>query len=220
MKRNNHYHKLEEFIPMEKDRNKPHKELQPLPARYDSDDMAAALEVLKKGGIILYPTDTVWGIGCDATNAEAVKKIYELKQRTDSKSMLALVGSAGELQQTVETVPEAAWMLIDAAVNPLTIIYDHPRGLAANLLAEDGSAGIRITGEVFSSTLCRRLRRPLVSTSANISGDKTPRTFSEISKDIIDGVDYVVKYRRDDNTRHTTSNIIKVSDSGVIKIIR
>ncbi len=134
--------------------------------------------------------------------------------------MLALVGSAGELQQTVETVPEAAWMLIDAAVNPLTIIYDHPRGLAANLLAEDGSAGIRITGEVFSSTLCRRLRRPLVSTSANISGDKTPRTFSEISKEIIEGVDYVVKYRRDDNTRHTASNIIKVSDSGVIKIIR
>ncbi len=111
-------------------------------------------------------------------------------------------------------------MLIDAAVNPLTIIYDHPRGLAANLLAEDGSAGIRITGEVFSSTLCRRLRRPLVSTSANISGDKTPRTFSEISKEIIEGVDYVVKYRRDDNTRHTASNIIKVSDSGVIKIIR
>ena len=220
MKRSNNYPKLKEFIPMEKDRNKPQRVHEPSAARYDSDDMAAALEVLKKGGIILYPTDTVWGIGCDATNAEAVKKIYELKQRTDSKSMLALVGSAGELQQTVETVPEAALMLIDAAVNPLTIIYDHPRGLAANLLAEDGSAGIRITGEVFSSTLCRRLRRPLVSTSANISGDKTPRTFSEISKEIIEGVDYVVKYRRDDNTRHTASNIIKVSDSGVIKIIR
>lgn len=205
---------------MEKDRTKPQKAHEPSAARYDSEDMAAALEVLKKGGIILYPTDTVWGIGCDATNAEAVKKIYELKQRTDSKSMLALVGSAGELQQTVETVPEAAWMLIDAAVNPLTIIYDRPRGLAANLLAEDGSAGIRITAEVFSSTLCRRLRRPLVSTSANISGNKTPRTFSEISKEIIEGVDYVVKYRRDDNTRHTASNIIKVSDSGVIKIIR
>lgn len=159
---------------MEKDRIKPQKEHQPSPERYDSEDMVTALDVLKKGGIILYPTDTVWGIGCDATNAEAVKKIYELKQRTDSKSMLVLVGSAYELQQTVENVPEAAWMLIDAAVNPLTIIYDHPRGLAGNLLAEDGSAGIRITGEIFSSTLCRRLRRPLVSTSANISAARHP----------------------------------------------
>lgn len=188
--------------------------------RYAADDMSAALEVLKKGGIILYPTDTIWGIGCDATNEEAVKRIFQLKKRTDSKSMLVLVGSAGELQNRVKSIPEAAWMLIDAAVNPLTIIYDNPIGLAPNLLAEDGSAGIRITTELFSNTLCRRLKRPLVSTSANISGTKTPRTFHEIDTEIVNGVDYVVKYRQNDNARHQASNIIKVSDSGVIKIIR
>lgn len=188
--------------------------------RYDALDMNSALEVLKRGGIILYPTDTVWGIGCDATNQEAVRRIYDLKQRTDSKSMLVLVGSEGELQRTVEEVPEAAWMLIEAAVNPLTIIYDRPKGVAADLLAEDGSLGIRITKELFSRTLCQRLRHPLVSTSANVSGKKTPATFSEIDEEIINGVDYVVQYGRSDNTRHKPSNIIKVSDTGVVKVIR
>lgn len=188
--------------------------------RYDAADMAEALATLNRGGIILYPTDTVWGIGCDATNAEAVKRIYELKKRADSKSMLMLVGSEGELQRTVEQVPETAWMLIEAAVNPLTIIYDKPKGVAENLCAEDGSIGIRITGELFSRTLCQRLRRPLVSTSANVSGKKTPRTFSEIDDEILQGVDYVVKYGRYDKTPHKPSNIIKVSDNGVIKVIR
>lgn len=188
--------------------------------RYEREDMAQALEVLKKGGIILYPTDTIWGIGCDATNEEAVKKIYDLKQRSDSKSMLVLVGSEGELQRNVEEVPEAAWMLIETAVNPITIIYDRPKGIARNLLAEDGSAGIRITSELFSRTLCNRLRRPIVSTSANISGKKTPVTFSEIDEDIKKGVDYIVRFRQNDISRHKSSNIIKVSDSGIIKIIR
>lgn len=188
--------------------------------RYDAADMAEALATLNRGGIILYPTDTVWGIGCDATNAEAVKRIFQLKKRADSKSMLVLVGSEGELQRTVENVPETAWMLIEAAVNPLTIIYDRPKGLAANLLAEDGSVGIRITDELFSRTLCQRLRRPLVSTSANVSGKKTPRIFSEIDDEILQGVDYVVKYGQNDTTAHKPSNIIKVSDSGVIKVIR
>lgn len=188
--------------------------------RYEAEDMAQAVEVLKRGGLVLYPTDTVWGIGCDATNSEAVKRIYELKQRVDSKSMLVLVGSEGELQRTVETVPDAAWMLIDAAVKPLTIIYDHPKGVAPELLAEDGSMGIRVTGELFSKTLCQRLRRPLVSTSANISGHKTPRNFAEIEDEIKNGVDYVVKYRRNDSTPHKSSDIIKVSDSGVVKVIR
>lgn len=188
--------------------------------RYDASDMAEALATLKRGGIILYPTDTVWGIGCDATNAEAVKRIFELKKRADSKSMLVLVGSEGELQRTVENVPETAWMLIQAAVNPLTIIYDRPKGLAANLLAEDGSVGIRITGELFSRTLCQKLRHPLVSTSANVSGKKTPRIFSEIDEEVLQGVDYVVKYGQNDTTAHKPSNIIKVSDSGVIKVIR
>jgi L-threonylcarbamoyladenylate synthase len=186
--------------------------------RYDAADMARAVETLRSGGIVLYPTDTVWGIGCDATNPEAVRRIYELKQRSDAKSMLVLVGSEGELQRTVENIPDAAWMLIEAAVNPLTIIYDHPVGLATELLA--GSVGVRITSELFSRTLCQRLRRPIVSTSANISGRKTPATFAEISPEIIDGVDYVVSYRRDDTRRACPSNIIKVSDSDIVKVIR
>lgn len=188
--------------------------------RYDAADMARAVETLRSGGIVLYPTDTVWGIGCDATNPEAVRRIYELKQRSDAKSMLVLVGSEGELQRTVENIPDAAWMLIEAAVNPLTIIYDHPVGLATELLADDGSVGVRITSELFSRTLCQRLRRPIVSTSANISGRKTPATFAEISPEIIDGVDYVVYYRRDDTRRARPSNIIKVSDSDIVKVIR
>ena len=188
--------------------------------RYDAADMAEAVRVLKEGGILLYPTDTIWGIGCDATNREAVERIYRLKQRSDAKSMLVLVGSEGELQRTVEEVPEAAWMLIEAAVNPLTIIYDRPVGVAPNLLAEDGSLGIRITNELFSRTLCQRLKRPLVSTSANISGEKSPATFADIDPVIIAGVDYVVKYRQEENMPHRSSNIIKLSDSGVVKIIR
>lgn len=194
--------------------------MQPEILRYEADDMAKAIEVMKNGGIVLYPTDTIWGIGCDATNEKAVARIYKLKEREDSKSMLVLVGSEGELQRNVEEVPDSAWMLIEAAVNPLTIIYDRPKGLAPNLLAEDGSAGIRITGELFSKTLCQRLRRPIVSTSANISGHKTARSFSEIEQEIIDGVDYVVRYRQNDNSKQKSSDIIKVSDSGVIKVIR
>lgn len=188
--------------------------------RYKPEDLAKAVEVLKKGGIILYPTDTVWGIGCDATNQEAVKRIYELKQRADSKSMLVLVASEGELQRTVKEVPEAAWMLMEAAVNPMTIIYDSPVGLASNLLAEDGSIGIRVTGELFSRSLCERLRRPIVSTSANISGRKTPTIFAEIDEEIKNGVDYVAEYRRDDDRKKKSSNIIKVSNSGIVKVIR
>lgn len=188
--------------------------------RYEADDMARAVEVLRAGGIILYPTDTVWGIGCDATNPEAVRRIYDLKRRSDAKSMLVLVGSEGELQRTVRDIPDAAWMLIEAAVNPLTIIYDHPVGLAPGLLAEDGSVGVRITSETFSRTLCQRLRHPVVSTSANISGEKTPALYSEISSEIIDGVDYVVRFRRDDTRRARPSNIIKVSDSDIVKVIR
>lgn len=188
--------------------------------RYEAVDMAEALEVLKGGGIILYPTDTVWGIGCDATNPEAVKKIYQLKKRTDSKSMLSLVGNEGQLQRWVDNIPEAAWMLIEAATSPLTIIYDNPKGLAENLLSEDRSAGFRVTKELFSKTLCERLRRPVVSTSANIAGEKTPRTFREISEEIKAGVDYIVQYRQSEMSGHKSSNIIKVSDSGIFKIIR
>lgn len=188
--------------------------------RYTPDDLRKALETLRNGGIILYPTDTIWGIGCDASNKDAVEKIFRLKRRADSKSMLSLVGSAAQLDRSVREVPEAAEMLIEAAVNPLTIIYDNPVGLAPNLLAEDGSAGIRITSEPFSKALCERLRRPVVSTSANISGRPAPSCFREISKEIIDGVDYVVEYSRNNSSRCMPSNIIKVSDSGIVKVIR
>lgn len=187
--------------------------------RYEADDLRHALETLKKGGIILYPTDTIWGIGCDATNEEAVARIYALKQRSDAKAMISLVGSEGQLQRTVSDIPEVAWELIDAAVRPITIIYDHPTGLAPNLLAEDGSAGVRITSEPFSQALCARLGRPIVSTSANISGKPSAVTFSEIPKEIIEGVDYVVRFRRN-APASSASNIIKLGDAGRVKVIR
>lgn len=184
------------------------------------EDIREAVKCLKSGGIILYPTDTVWGIGCDATNAEAVKKIYDLKKRAESKSMLVLVDSEGMLERTVSDIPEVAWQLIDAAVDPLTIIYDHPHGVAPNLLAEDGSLGIRITHEKYSSELCKRLHRPIVSTSANVSGKRAPAIYSQISPEILEGVDYVAEYRREETGNPLPSNIIKVSDGGLIKVIR
>ncbi|MDE6479686.1 MAG: threonylcarbamoyl-AMP synthase [Muribaculaceae bacterium] len=192
----------------------------PAELRYDEDDLKEALKVLKDGGIILYPTDTVWGIGCDARNQEAVEKIFKLKERADSKSMLVLVGSEGMLQRTVKKVPEIAWQLIDVAVNPMTIVYDFPVGVAPNLLAEDGSLGIRITSEKFSRTLCERLRGPIVSTSANKSGKPAPHTFSEISADIKNGVDYVVRYRQKDKASSKPSNIIKITKENIVKVIR
>lgn len=185
-----------------------------------SDDLTNALKVLREGGIILYPTDTVWGIGCDATNEEAVKKIFNLKKRADEKSMLVLVDGEAMLDRHVDNIPEIAWELIEAADRPLTVIYDHPKGVASSLKASDGSLGIRITNEAFSKELCRRLRKPLVSTSANVSGENTPKVFSEIYPEILSGVDYVVKYRREDKTNPEPSHIIKLSEGGVVKVIR
>lgn len=183
-------------------------------------DLAQAIDVLRRGGIILYPTDTVWGIGCDATNPDAVKRIYELKRRTDSKAMIVLVDSPAMLERHVEEMPDVAWQLIEVAVNPTTIVYDRGIGIAPGLLAPDGSVGIRVTSEEFSAMLCRGLRRPLVSTSANISGSPTPQFFKDIDSEIVNGVDYVVTYRRDDNTPHRPSSVIKLSNSGEVKILR
>lgn len=183
------------------------------------ESLEKALDVLKRGGIILYPTDTIWGIGCDATNEEAVRKVYQIKKRADAKAMLMLVGSEGQLQQYVRDIPEVAWQLIDAAVHPITIIYDHPVHIAPNLKAEDGSAGFRITKESFSKNLCLRLRHPVVSTSANVSGVPAPKSFVDIDPEIIKGVDYIVEYGRNQSDS-LPSNIIKLSDSGVFKIIR
>lgn len=184
-------------------------------------EIKQALEVLRKGGIILYPTDTIWGIGCDATCAEAISRIYSLKQRADSKSMLALVSDIAMLERWVSTIPQAAEMLIEVAVDPITIIYDNPLGVADNLKAEDGSLGIRITSDNFCQELCRRLRHPLVSTSANLSGQKAPASFADISPEIIAGVNYVVNLRHEEcRNDRKPSAIIKVSDNGVVKVIR
>jgi len=184
------------------------------------DDLAKAVEVLRAGGIILYPTDTVWGIGCDATNAVAVKRIYEIKHREDSKSMLILMENENLLNSYVTEVPEVAWDLIEVSESPLTIIYPAAKNLAANLLAADRSIGIRITREAFTQQLIQRFRRPIVSTSANISGEKSPRNFAEISSEIKDKMDYVVNYRRDDLSESVPSSIIKLGVGGQIEIIR
>ena len=204
--------------------------------RYNKEDLQQALQVLRNGGIIVYPTDTVWGIGCDATNVEAVKRIYALKQREDSKSMLVLLDSAAKLNYYVD-VPEAAEMLLgvqntdrfangaqtdlqDEPTKPMTIIYPNARHLAQNLIAEDGSIGIRITSEPFSQALCAQLKKPIVSTSANISGHPSARFFHEIEQAILEGADYVCLFRREDETPHQPSTIIKINADNSFKIIR
>ena len=164
------------------------------------DDIKNALEALKSGGVILYPTDTIWGIGCDATNKEAVQRIYQIKKREDSKSMLILMENPALLDRYVNEVPEVAWDLVEISTTPLTVIYPGAKNLAGNLIAQDGSIGIRFTKEKFTSQLLQRFRRPLVSTSANISGEKSPAFFDEISEEIKKAVDYIVEYRQDDST--------------------
>ena len=188
--------------------------------KYSEADLQAAVKCLRDGGIILYPTDTIWGIGCDARNEEAVKRIYNLKKRADSKSMLTLVDGLPMLENTVEMIPDAALQLLEVSVRPLTIIYDRGRNVASNLIGPDGSLGVRVTKEKFSRDLCHVLRRPIVSTSANISGEKAPADFCDISDVIKAGVDYIVKYRQSEKTGHSPSNIIKVSDNGVVNVLR
>lgn len=185
-----------------------------------NDDIKKALDVLRNGGVILYPTDTIWGLGCDAENAEAVKKVYEIKKRADSKSMLALIDQPMRLDMYVTEVPEIAWDLIEQTDKPLTVIYPNAKNLAPNLVAEDGSIGIRLVDDKFCSQLIARLQRPLVSTSANISGSPSPKNFSEISEDIINAVDYVVNHRQDDVSEIKASSIIKLSEGGLFEIIR
>lgn len=184
------------------------------------DDIRQAVEVMNQGGIILYPTDTIWGIGCDATNPEAVKRVFSIKHRNDAKALITLIDSEAKLEAYVTQVPEVAWQLIEVAERPLTIIYDGARNLAPNLLAEDGSAGIRITREEFSRNLCMRMRRPIVSTSANISGEPSPKNFSDISPQLLQAVDYVCTSRRDEEKNPPASNIIKLGPTGEVKVIR
>ncbi|MFI3240237.1 MAG: L-threonylcarbamoyladenylate synthase [Bacteroidales bacterium] len=184
------------------------------------EDIKKACEVLNKGGVILYPTDTIWGIGCDATNAEAVKRVYEIKERADNKAMLVLLDSDANLSRYVADPPEIAYTLIEVSDKPLTIIYDNAYNLAKNLIGEDKSIGIRITSEDFSRQLCRRFRRPIVSTSANISGAASPSNFAEISEKIKSKVDYIVEHRQNEKGGAKASSIIKLGADGTIKIIR
>lgn len=172
------------------------------------------------GGIILYPTDTIWGIGCDATNEKAVQRVYELKRRADNKAMLVLMDSEAKLDRYVSDVPDIAWDLISVSDKPLTIIYSRAKNLATNLLGADGSVGIRITNEEFSKRLCERFRKPLVSTSANVSGEPSPANFSEVSEVIKEGVDYIVNYRQDDMSKAAPSGIIKLGAGGLVQVIR
>ena len=184
------------------------------------EDIRKACEVLNRGGVILYPTDTIWGIGCDATNEEAVKRVYEIKRRADNKAMLVLVDNAVKVDFYVNQAPEVAFDLIELATNPLTIIYDDAKNLASNLIAEDGSVGIRVTSEEFSNQLCFRFRKAIVSTSANVSGEPSPRTFSEISEEIKQAVDYVVQSRQHEKVVSKSSSIIKLGKGGQVKVIR
>jgi len=184
------------------------------------EDIKKAIEVMRQGGVILYPTDTIWGIGCDATNEEAVRRVYEIKQRDDSKALICLVDSDARLQRYVRNVPDVAWQLIDCVEKPTTLILDGAVNLAPNLIAEDGSIGIRITKEPFSHELCFRFQKAIVSTSANISGEPAAQNYRDIDPRIIEQVDYVCWSRRQEHQPHQPSSIIKLTEGGVVQIIR
>ena len=189
------------------------------------DDIRQAIETMRKGGVILYPTDTVWGIGCDATNAEAVKRVYEIKQREDSKALICLVDSDARMQRYFRNVPDVAWQLIDSLkeatdAKPTTLILDGAINLAPNLIAEDGSLGIRITNEPFSKELCFRFQKAIVSTSANISGEPAAQNYCDIDPLILEAVDYVCWSRRQEHKPHTPSSIIKLKENGEVTVIR
>jgi L-threonylcarbamoyladenylate synthase len=189
------------------------------------DDIKQAVECMRKGGVILYPTDTVWGIGCDATNAEAVKRVYEIKQREDSKALICLVDSDARMQRYFRNVPDVAWQLIDSLkeatdAKPTTLILDGAINLAPNLIAEDGSLGIRITNEPFSKELCFRFQKAIVSTSANISGEPAAQNYCDIDPRILEAVDYVCWSRRQEHKPHTPSSIIKLKENGEVTVIR
>lgn len=184
------------------------------------DEISRALDVLKKGGIILYPTDTIWGIGCDATNDAAISKIFNLKKREESKSLIVLLDTENKLMRYVKDVPEQAWTLIEFSERPLTIIYENGLNVSKKILAEDGSLAIRITKDPFCQELIRKFGRPLVSTSANISGEQPPESFTDITQEVLNGVDYVVNLRQNDKSRNKPSVIMKISMNGEVKFIR
>ena len=188
------------------------------------EDIRNAVETMRKGGVILYPTDTVWGIGCDATNVDAVKRVYAIKQRDDSKALICLVDSDARMQRYFRNVPDVAWQLVDSLkegdAKPTTLILDGAINLAENLIADDGSVGIRITNESFSKELCYRFQKAIVSTSANISGEPAAQNYCDIDPRIIEAVDYVCWSRRQEHKPHTPSSIIKLKENGEVTVIR
>ena len=185
-----------------------------------AEDIRQAVQTMRRGGIILYPTDTIWGIGCDAANDEAVRRIFQLKQRQDSKAMICLVDSADRMQRYLRQVPDVAWDLVEYADKPLTLILDGAVNLAPSLIAEDGSVGLRVTREDISHELCYRFERAVVSTSANISGQPSPTCFADISDEIKQGVDYIMRSRQNDTSKAKPSQIIKLALDGQVRIIR
>ena len=184
------------------------------------DDIREAVRVMQSGGVILYPTDTIWGIGCDACNEDAVRRVFEIKRRAEAKSVISLVDSEVKVEFYVRSVPDVAWQLWECSDEPLTLVLDGARNLASGVIASDGSVALRVTREAFSRQLCMRMKRAIVSTSANIAGEPAPRCFSEISPEILQAVDYVCLSRRDEVPRQAPSHIIKIGPSGEVKIIR
>ena len=184
-----------------------------------TEEINAAIAVLNTGGLILYPTDTIWGIGCDATNEEAVQKVYALKQREDSKALICLVANDAMLERHVTTVPEVAYDIMDLSIKPTTIVYDDPKGIAKNLIADDNTIAIRVASDKFCQYLINKFKKPIVSTSANISGNPTPKQFSHIEEGILKGVDYIVNLHQE-LVANAPSAIIKLSTDGVVKVIR
>ena len=184
------------------------------------DDIREAVRVMQSGGVILYPTDTIWGIGCDACNEDAVRRVFEIKRRAEAKSVISLVDSEVKVEFYVRSVPDVAWQLWECSDEPLTLVLDGARNLASGVIASDGSVALRVTREAFSRQLCMRMKRAIVSTSANIAGEPAPRCFSEISPEILQAVDYVCLSRRDEAPRQAPSHIIKIGPTGEVKIIR
>jgi L-threonylcarbamoyladenylate synthase len=183
-------------------------------------DIKRCVDVLQQGGVIVYPTDTVWGIGCDATNEAAVEKVFALKQRPSQKSMIVLLADARDILQYVAAPPPDIIALAEAFETPTTVIYDHALGLAENAIAEDGSIGIRVTDDAFCKALIKRFRKPIISTSANISGAPTPAIYAQIENALIAGADYVVQHRQDDEEPRASSRIARMDDEGNLTFLR
>lgn len=183
-------------------------------------DIKSCIEVINRGGIILYPTDTVWGIGCDALNEEAIEKVYDLKQRPKGKSCIVLLADARDILQYVAAPPPDIIAIMEQFSQPTTVVFDGALGFPDNLVGEDGSIAIRIPDDPFCKALIKRMKKPMVSTSANISGRPSPQTFDQVEEDIVRGVDLVVQHRRTDTTMKQPSRLVRIHENGDLEILR